>query len=338
MTVTATKALSGRAKAALIVIALGTDPAAAVFKYLKEDEIEQLIVEISRIGSVSPEVTEQVIGEFYDMCLAQKYITEGGVEFAREVLDKAFGSQEAASILSKITKSLKVRAFDFIRKIEPQFLLGVLQNEHSQTIALILSYASVQQASQIIAMLPKDKQIEVVERMATIDRMSPETVKDVEAALEKKLSAVSSDMFMETGGVNNVAEILNHIDRGTEKYISEELYARNKELAEEIRKRMFVFEDIVTLDDLAIQRVLREVDVKDLVIAIKGANSDTQEVIYDNLPSRVRETVKEDIQYLRGIRVRDVDEAQQRIIDVVRRLDEAGEITIQRGGIENVLV
>lgn len=330
--------LSGKSKAALIAITLGTDPAAAVFKHLKEDEIEQLIVEISRIGTISPEVTEQVMSEFYDMCLAQKYITEGGIEFAREVLDKAFGAQEAAVILDKITKSLKVRAFEFVRKTEPQFLLGFLQNEHAQTIALILSYARVEQAAQIISMLPKDKQIEVVERMATLDRTSPETIRDVEAALEKKLSTVSSNLFMETGGIKNVAEILNHIDRATEKYISEELYARNQELAEEIRKRMFVFEDIVTLDDLSIQRVLREVDIKDLVIAIKGANSETQEVIFRNLPARIRETIKEDLQYLRGIRVRDVDEAQQRIIDVVRKLDEAGEITIQRGGIDNVLI
>jgi flagellar motor switch protein FliG len=280
----------------------------------------------------------QVVEEFYKMCLAQKYITEGGMDFAKEVLEKAFGSQGANDIIDKITSSLKVRSFDFIRKIEPQYLLGFLQNEHSQTIALILSYAKIDQAAKIIAMLPKDKQIDVIERMATLERTSPDTIKDVEASLEKKLSSVFANQFTETGGVGNVAEILNHVDRGTEKYISEELYKRNQKLAEEIRKRMFVFEDIVSLDDVSIQRVLREVENKDLMIALKGSNADTQKVIYDNLSSRVRETIQEDIQYMSGIRVRDVDAAQQKIVDIIRKLEDAGEITIQRGGVEDVLV
>mgnify|MGYP003749956773 CR=1 FL=1 len=332
------RALSGKAKAAIITITLGTEHAAPVFKYLKEDEIEQIILEISKIGSIDPEVNMQVVEEFYKMCLAQKYITEGGMDFAKEVLEKAFGSQGANDIIDKITSSLKVRSFDFIRKIEPQYLLGFLQNEHSQTIALILSYAKIDQAAKIIAMLPKDKQIDVIERMATLERTSPDTIKDVEASLEKKLSSVFANQFTETGGVGNVAEILNHVDRGTEKYISEELYKKNQKLAEEIRKRMFVFEDIVSLDDASIQRVLREVENKDLMIALKGSNADTQKVIYDNLSSRVRETIQEDIQYMRGIRVRDVDAAQQKIVDIIRKLEDAGEITIQRGGIEDVLV
>jgi len=332
------KTLSGQSKAAIIAISLGTESAAAVFKYLKEEEIEQLIVEISRIGNVEPEISEQVVNEFYQMCLAQKYITEGGMDYAKEVLEKAFGVQGATNIIDKITSSLKVRSFDFIRKIEPQYLLGFLQNEHAQTIALILSYAKIDQASQIISMLPKEKQIDVIERMATLERTSPEIIKDVEASLEKKLSTVFSDQFTETGGVENVAEILNHVDRGTEKYISEELYKKNQDLAEEIRKRMFVFEDIVSLDDISIQRVLRDVDNKDLMIALKGANSDTQEIIYANLSSRVRDTIKEDIQFMRGIRVRDVDASQQVIVDIIRRLEDAGEITIQRGGIEDELI
>ncbi len=337
MAIAKIKGLNGRAKAAIIAISLGTESAAAVFKHLKEEEIEQLIVEISRIGTVEPGITEQVMEEFYEMCLAQKYITEGGMDFAKEVLEKAFGAQGASSIIEKITSTLKVRAFDFIRKIEPQYLLGFLQNEHPQTVALVLSYARVDQASQIVSMLPKDKQLEVIERMATLDRTSPETIRDVEASLEKKLSSVFSDQYMEAGGVKNVAEILNHVDRSTEKYISEELFKRNQPLAEEIRKRMFVFEDIVTLDDTAIQRVLREVNSKDLMIALKGSNSDTQEIIYANMSTRLRDTIKEEIQYLRGIRVRDVDEAQQRIVDVVRTLEEAGEITIRRG-FDDVLI
>jgi flagellar motor switch protein FliG len=333
-----TRSLNGRSKAAIIAISLGTEAAASVFKHLKDDEIEQLILEISRIGSVEPTESEKAMEEFYEMCLAQKYITEGGMEFAREVLEKAFGSQGANNIIDKIASSLKVRAFEFIRKIEPQYLLGFLQNEHPQTIALVLSYARIEQASHIISMLPKDKQLDIVERIATLDRTSPETIRDVEASLEKKLSSVFSDQFMEAGGVKNVAEILNHVDRGTEKFISEELFKRNQPLAEEIRKRMFVFEDIVTLDEMSVQRVLRDINTKDLTIALKGSNTETQEAIFANLSTRLRDTVREEMQYLRGIRVRDVDEAQQRIVDIVRKLDETGEITIQRGGMENDLI
>ncbi|MDF2566610.1 MAG: flagellar motor switch protein FliG [Oscillospiraceae bacterium] len=332
------KKLSGKTKAAIIAISLGTESAAAVFKNLKEDEIEQIIVEISRIGSVEPETSEVVLQQFYDLCLAQKYITEGGMEYAKEVLEKAFGAQDAHAIIDKITSSLKIRAFDFIRKIEPQYLLGFLQNEHPQTIALILSYARVDQAAQIIAMLPREKQLDVTERMATLDRTSPETIRDVEKSLEKKLSTVFTDQFMEAGGVSNVAEILNHVDRGTEKYISEELFKKNQPLAEEIRKRMFVFEDIISLDAFSIQRVLSDVDTKDLMIALKGSNQEVKDIIYENMSTRVRDTIKEDIEFLRGIRVRDVDEAQQRVVDIVRKLEESGEITIQRGGLEDEFI
>ncbi len=332
------KIAKGRTKAAIVAISLGTETTAQVFKFMKEDEIEQLIVEISKIGSIDPDVSEQVLEEFYNMCLAQKYITEGGLDFAKEALEKAFGAQSAAGILSKIQNSLKVRAFDFIQDIDPQYLLEYLQNEHPQTIALVLSYARVDQASQIIGMLPKETQIEVIERMATLGRTSPETIADVESSLEKKLSSISSDRFVEAGGLKKAAEVLNNVDRGTEKYISEELAKRNKELAEEIRKRMFVFEDIVQLDDLSVQRVLTEVDSHDLMIALKGANKEAQEVIYANMSSRLKTTIQEDMQYLRGVRIKDVDEAQQRIVDMIRRLDEAGVITIQRGGIEDVLI
>lgn len=330
--------IDGKTKAAIVAISLGTESAADVFKNLKQDEVEQLIIEIAKIGSVEPEVQEMVLQQFYDLCLAQKYITEGGMEYAREVLEKAFGPQDAHTIIDKITSTLKIRAFDFIRKIEPQYLIGFLQNEHPQTIALILSYAKIDQAAQILTMLPRDKQLEVTERMATLDRTSPEIIRDVEKSLEKKLSSVFTDQYMEAGGVSNVAEILNHVDRGTEKYISEELYKRNQSLAEEIRNRMFVFEDITTLDPISIQRVLSDVDTKDLMIALKGAKEDVKELIYDNMSTRIRDTIREDIEFLRGIRVRDVDEAQQKIVNIVRDLEDKGEITVQRGGLEDEFI
>lgn len=338
MPVNDTIKISGKTKAAIVAISLGTEAAADVFKNLKEDEIEQLTVEIAKIGSIEPEVEEMVLQQFYDLCLAQKYISEGGMEYARQVLERAFGTQDASHIIDKITSTLQVRAFDFIRRIEPQYLIGFLQSEHAQTIALVLSYAKVDQAAQILAMLPRDKQIEVTERIAQLDRTSPEIIKEVERSLEKKLSSVYTEQFMEAGGVSNVAEILNHVDRATEKFISEELFKRNQELAEEIRNRMFVFEDIITLDPVAIQRVLAEVDSKDLMIALKGAKEDVKVVIYENMSTRIRDTIKEDIEFLRGIRVRDVDEAQQKIVEVIRKLEDTGEITIRRGGLEDEFV
>lgn len=330
--------LSNKKKAAAIIISLGTDYAAQIYKYLREEEIEQLTIEIAVLQKLSPETVEKTLNEFYELCLAQKYITEGGIEYAKSILDKVLGAQSASALVDRITRSLKVRSFDFLRKADPKNLLSFIQNEHPQTIALILSYARPEQASAIIADLPREIQVDVVERIATMDRTSPEIVKEVEKTLEKKFSSIVSVDYTEIGGVKYMAKILNSVDRGTEKFILEELSKKEPKLSEEIRKRMFVFEDIVSLDPAAIQRFLRDVDSKDLLIALKGANQDVSDAIYSNMSTRMSEIMKEDAQYLRSVRLHDVEEAQTKIVAVIRKLEEEGEIFVSRGRKDDVLV
>lgn len=324
--------LTGIEKAAIIAITIGSENAAKVFRNLREDEIEQLTYKIAQMGNVNPETVTKVVEDFYELCMAQKFISEGGLEYARSILEKAFGQKNAESIIGRIAGSMQVRSFDFIRKIDPQYLLTFIQNEYPQTIALILSYARPEQASQILSELPKDIQVEVAERIATLDRASPEVIKDVEKTLEKKLSSIINTDYTQAGGVENVAEILNNVDRTTEKNILDTLAERDPQLAEEIRKRMFVFEDIITLDSLAIQRVLRGTDSRDIMIALKGATKAVQDIIYANLPERMREAIQEEMKYLRGVRYKDVEEAQQRIVSYIRKLEEDGEIVVKHSG------
>jgi flagellar motor switch protein FliG len=325
-------------KAASIIISLGVDYAPTIYKYLREDEIEQLTLEIAMTQELSPDVMEETLEEFYNLCLAQKFITEGGIDYARSVLEKAVGSASSAVLLDRVSKSLKTRAFDFLKKADPKHLMGFIQNEHPQTIALILSYVRPAQASAILAELPREIQVEVAERIATMDRTSPEIVREVEKALEKKFSSVATMDFAQIGGVKYMAELLNSVDRGTEKHILEEMGKRDPKLTEDIRQRMFVFEDIATLDPMAIQRFLRDVDTKDLLIALKGSSKDIADVFYANMSSRMSETMQEDAQYLHGVRMTDVEEAQQRLVGVVRKLEESGEIFIARGRKDEIIV
>lgn len=329
---------TAKKKAAAIIIALGADDASQVYKYLKEDEIEQLTMEIAMLQKLSPETAENTLEEFYNLCLAQKFITEGGIEYAKAILDKTIGSAAASQLLERVTKSLRTRSFDFLKKADPKHLLGFIQNEHPQTIALILSYLNPAQSSAILAELPREIQVDVARRIATMDRTSPEIVKEVEKTLEKKFASVMSVDFTEIGGVKHIAEVLNSVDRSTEKHIMEELSVKDPQLTEEIRRRMFVFEDIVTLDSISIQRFLSEADSKDLLIALKGSSEEVAEVFYSNMSSRMSESLKEDAQYLRGVRLSDVDEAQQRLVGVVRSLEERGEIYVSRGRKDEILV
>lgn len=330
--------LSGKQKAAAIIISLGADDASKIYKYLKEDEIEQLTYEISRLQHLSPKIMEDTLKDFYDLCLTQKVITEGGLEYARNVLEKAFGSQTATSLLERVTKTLRSKSFDFLRKADYKNLLTIIQNEHPQTIALILSYARADQASAVIAELPKEKRIDVVERIAKMDRTSPEIIKYVEEELEKKFNSIVSVDFTEIGGVNYVADVMNNMDRGNEKYIFDELNKKDSRLADEIRMRMFVFEDIVTMDSMSIQRFLREVDSKDLVYAIKGSNKEVADILFSNMSTKMAETIKSELEYTHNIRLRDVEEAQQRIVSVIRRLEEEGELIIAKNGKDDIIV
>ncbi|HBC29733.1 MAG TPA: flagellar motor switch protein FliG [Clostridiales bacterium] len=330
--------LTDKQKAAAIIISLGADDASRIYKYLKEDEIEQLTYEISRLQHLSPQTMESTLKDFYDLCLTQKVITEGGLEYARNVLEKAFGSQTAASLLERVTKTLRSKAFEFIRQADYKNLLTIIQNEHPQTIALILSYARADQASAVIAELPKEKRIDVVERIAKMDRTSPEIVKYVEKELEKKFNSIVSVDLTEIGGINYVADIMNNMDRGNEKYIFDELNKKDAKLTDEIRKKMFIFEDIVTLDSMSIQRFLREVDSKDLVLSIKGSNKEVSDVLFSNMSTKMADTIKSELEYTHNVRLRDVEEAQQRIVSVIRRLEEEGEVIIAKSGKDDIIV
>ena len=333
-----TSDLDGLQKAAILLITLGPEKAATIFKHLKEDEIEQLTLEIANTRSVSPSQKEEVLNEFYEVCLAQQYIAEGGIGYATELLQKALGADKAKAVLGKLTASLQVRPFEFIRKTEASQILNFIQDEHPQTIALILSYLSPQQAAGIISALTPDKQTGVAKRIATMDRTSPDVIKEVENVLEQKLASLVSQDYTIVGGVDSVVEVLNTVDRGTEKHIMENLEIEEPELADEIRKKMFVFEDILMLDDRSIQRVLREVENNELAIALKNANDEVQEVIFNNMSSRLSDMIKEDMEYMGPVRVKDVEEAQQKIVNVIRKLEDSGEIVISRGGGDEIIV
>ena len=335
---TNTQDYTGIQKAAILLIALGPERSADIFKHLKEDEIEELTLEIANTRSVSPQVKEDVLNEFYQICLAQQYIAEGGIGYAKELLDKALGEDRAKEVITKLTASLQVRPFEFVRKTDPSQLLNFIQDEHPQTIAMILSYLTSAQAALVIGALPPEKQSDVAKRIAMIDRTSPDVIKEVERVLEKKLSSLVNQDYTIVGGVDAIVNILNTVDRTTEKHIMESLEIEEPELADEIRKKMFVFEDILLLDDRAIQRVLRDVDNADLGVALKAANEEVQNVIFKNLSKRLAAMIKEDMEFMGPVRMKDVEEAQQKVVSVIRKLEDSGEIVISRGGGDEIVV
>ena len=330
--------LNGVQKAAVLLIALGPERSANIFKHLKEEEIEELTLEIANTRSISPDVKDHVLDEFYEVCLAQQYIAEGGVNYAKELLEKALGSEKAREVIGKLTASLQVRPFEFIRKTDASQLLNFIQDEHPQTIALILSYLSAGQAATIIAALAPEKQADVAKRIAQMDRTSPDVIKEVEKVLEQKLSSLVNQDYTIVGGVDSIVDILNTVDRGTEKHIMETLEIEEPELADEIRRKMFVFEDILSLDDKSIQRVLREVDNNELAVALKSANEEVQNVIFNNLSKRLAAMIKEDMDFMGPVRLKDVEEAQQKIVNIIRKLEDSGEIIISRGGGDEIVV
>ena len=330
--------LTGVQKAAVLLIALGPEKSAEIFKHLKEDEIEELTLEIANTRSISPQVKESVLNEFYQVCLAQQYIAEGGIGYAKELLDKALGGERAQEVISKLTASLQVRPFEFVRKTDPSQVLNFIQDEHPQTIAMILAYLTPAQAAMIMSSLTSEVQADVAKRIATMDRTSPDVVKEGGDVLERKLSSLINQDYTIVGGVDAIVNILNTVDRSTEKHIMETLEIEEPELADEIRKKMFVFEDIMLLDDRAIQRVLRDVDNNDLAVALKGANEDVQNTIFKNLSKRLAAMIKEDMEFMGPVRMKDVEEAQQKIVGVIRKLEDSAEIVISRGGGDEIVV
>jgi flagellar motor switch protein FliG len=332
------KEYTGRQKAAIFLVTIGSEISAEIFKYLREDEIETLTFEIARLETIDAEQKDAILQEFQELMMANQFISTGGIDYARELLEKSLGSQKAIDIINRLTSSLQVRPFDFIRRTDPAHLLNFIQQEHPQTIALILAYLEPNKASVILQNLPQDVQSDVARRIATMDRTSPEVLREVERVLEKKLSSLSSEDYTTAGGVESIVEILNLVDRASEKQIIEALEDEDPELAEEIKKRMFVFEDIVMLDDRAIQKVMREVDSQELAKALKSVDTEVQDKIFRNMSKRAAGMLKEDMEYMGPVRLKDVEESQQKIVSIIRHLEDTGEIVVARSGEDEMVV
>jgi len=332
------KEFTGRQKAAVFLVTIGSEISAEIFKFLREDEIETLTFEIARLETIDAEQKDAILQEFQELMMANQFISTGGIDYARELLEKSLGSQKAIDIINRLTSSLQVRPFDFIRRTDPSHLLNFIQQEHPQTIALILAYLEPNKASQILQNLQQEVQSDVARRIATMDRTSPEVLREVERVLEKKLSSLSSEDYTTAGGVESIVEILNLVDRASEKQIIEALEEEDPELAEDIKKRMFVFEDIVMLDDKAIQKVMREVDSQGLAKALKSVDSEVQDKIFKNMSKRAAGMLKEEMEYMGPVRLKDVEEAQQKIVSIIRHLEDTGEIVVARAGEDEIVM
>lgn len=324
--------MNGRQKAAVLLVSLGAEASAEVFKHLRQDEIDELTLEIAGIGHVPQERKQAVVEEFYETALAQDYIAEGGLEYARAILEKALGSDRANDVMTRLSGAIQVSPFEFLRRTDAGQILNVIANEHPQTVALVMAYLPPDTAAQVVSALPDELQAEVAMRIALMDRTAPEVIREIERVLERKLSSVINQDFTSAGGLRSLVDLLNQVDRATERTILETLEEQNPELADEVRRMMFLFEDIVVLDDRSIQQVLREVDTKELAVALKGTSDEVQEKIYANMSERAAAIIKEDLEFMGPVRVKTVEEAQQKIVAVIRRLEDAGQIVIVRGG------
>lgn len=325
--------LSGKRKAAILCVSLGSAGAAQIFKHLPNEMIEQLTVEMAKTPSVEPDQAEYVLEEFVETSTARGYIAEGGLRYAREVLEQAIGRERAGEILNRLSAVIEQSPFDYLRSTPPDQIAAFLRNEHPQTIALVVAQLpSTALAAKVMEMFAPEQQADVASRIAMMGQTSPEVVKEVATVMEHKLESVLQREYAAAGGVRSLASILNSSNRATERNILDHLATTDEELAEEVRRLLFVFEDILKLDDRAIQLVLREVDSKDLALAMRGSTSDVQEKILANMSQRGAEMLREEMEFMPPQRRRVVEEAQTKIVAVVRRLEDSGEIVIARGG------
>ncbi|MCC7478344.1 flagellar motor switch protein FliG [bacterium] len=324
--------LTGKQKAALLVISLGQQASVKLLRLLTEEEIEEITLEIANFKKVDPAMQDEILREFYNLALAQEYILQGGVDYARSVLRDAVGEEKAGEIIGRLSSFLRVTPFDFLKKTDAKQLLTFIANEHPQTIALILCYLDPEDAAPVVGGLPPEVQVDVARRIANMDRTSPEVIREVERVIEQKVSAVMTTEVTQSGGVKNLVEVLNLVDRATEKAIMENLEDSDPELADEIKRLMFVFEDIKLLDDRSVQAVLGQTDKKDLAMAIKGVAEDVRDKVMRNMSKRAAASLQEEMDFMGPVRLKDVEDAQQRIVNVIRRLEESGEIIIERGG------
>jgi flagellar motor switch protein FliG len=329
--------LNGRQKAAILLISMGKEVSAKVFNHLPTEEIDVLTLAIANINKVNPVEKEEVLKEFHEMCIAQDYLAMGGISFAQDVLESALGRDRAKLIIQRLTAHLQVKPFDFARRIDAMEIYHFLQNEHPQTIALVLAHLDPQQSSMILSSLPGDLQSDVARRIALLEQTSPDVINEVESILERKLTATIRQDYSVVGGIESIVSILNGVDRGTEKSILEHLASKDNDLVEEIKKRMFTFEDIISLDRRAIQRVIQEVENQDLLLSLKASSDEVKKVIFENMSQRMVEEFEEELKYLGPVRVKDVEEAQGRIVSIIRRLEDSGEIVIARGVNDDIL-
>lgn len=329
--------LLGIQKAAILLISLGPENSARVIQHLSEQEIEQLTLEMANVRKVSPEQRDAVVDEFHQMCLANDYITQGGIDYARDVLERALGEQRALEIITRLSSSLKMRPFDLVRRTDPKQLLSFIQGEHPQTIALIMTHLPPDRAAVLLSSLSQEGQADVIKRIALMGRTSPEVLKEIEKVLERKISSLAPTDYSTTGGIQSVVDVLNRSDPGTLKIVMDALELDDPELAEQIKRQMFVFEDIILLDDRGVQLVLREVETKDLALALKAANPEVTQKVQSNMSSRAAQMLKEDLEFMGPVRLREVEEAQQRIVKIIRKLEESGAIVISRGGSDEIV-
>lgn len=330
--------LSKREKAAILLIGMGKNQASRIYKYLSQDEIETLTLAITTTKRTSTEEQAVVMNEFYETCVAQKFVSEGGLDYARTLLVKSLGEEKANEILKKLTETLQVRPFEFMRTADPSHIVHIVSSENPQTIALLLSYLDRKKAALVLAELAGDVQVEVIERMANMESVVPEYIKEIERVLEQRLAQIGMADQTNVGGIDAVVQIINGVDRGTERHILGNLDVLDPDLAEKIRNSMFVFEDVVNLTNQAMQRVLEEVEQNDLVIALKSAPDNVKGFILGNLSKRRQEMLREDMEVLGPTRMRDIETAQQKIVNAVRALEERGEIIVSRGEGDDMIV
>lgn len=329
--------LSGKKKAAIFLLAVGPELSSNILKQFSEQEIENVTMEIANLSRVEKELRDEIVNEFEVIGQAQEYMLEGGVDYARDVLEKTLGHHKAVDLIKRLKDQVKVKPFTFVRNTDPQQLVNMISREHPQTISLILSYLDSDQSALVLSELPEEMRSDIARRIALMDRTSPEILKEVEDVLREKLSTVFQQDFTQAGGLKTVVDILNRVDRGTEKLILEDLEKEDAELADYIRQQMFIFEDIIALDDSSIQRVMREVESKDLAKALKGASEEVKDRILRNISKRAGDMLKEDLEFMGPVRLREVEEIQQQIVSIIRRLDESGEIIISRGGEDAII-
>lgn len=331
--------LTGVRKAAILLLTLDQEQASEILKRLSPEQLEEVSREIASLGEISLSVRRNVFSEFYNVALANSYVSQGGLEYAKALLRRTLPQQDADRVIKQVTQQVQTTPFSFLQKAESENLLTFIQDEHPQTIALILAHLPPQKASEIMVGLPAQKQVEVVKRVANMEQTNPEVIKEVERGLEHRLSDIVSQTFEKAGGVETVAEILNLADRSTEKGIMEGLEAEDPDLVEQIRRLMFVFEDILLVNDKGIQAVLKEVENETLALALKTASEELKNKIFKNMSERAASLIQEDMQYMGPVRVSDVEQAQQKIVDIVRRLEDSGEIIIAgRGGEKEMVV